>query len=100
MTAWLRSSDRDPIEELRAALRGKVPDDVFTMFDDYVDDGEPVVGLEQLYDDLGDRQIVIDAEIAELFISAGTRRKVERIRPERVRAMVQPAGDDEKHRLR
>lgn len=91
----LRSSSRDPVERLRASLRGRIPDDVFLLFDEYVDYGEPVVGLEQLFNDLEDRWIGIDDEAADLLIAAAVDRNVSRITPARVRALVGHAGHDD-----
>jgi hypothetical protein len=78
----------DPVQGLAKTLRGAVPDAVADMFEDYLGHNEPVLAVEQLFDDLDDGGIAIPAWLAEKIIEAASACDTTRFTPEQVRALV------------
>lgn len=92
MSPILRTADREPVEVLRASIRGRIPDSIFALFCDYVDCGEAAVGLETLFDELEEKYVPIGRDVAGPVIRAALDLKVDRFSPAEVYALV--ANDD------
>jgi hypothetical protein len=74
--------------QLSQRLRGTVPDRIADLFDDFVGNNEPVLAVEQLFDDLDDGGVRIPAELAERIVAVAHEYGVTRFTAEQVRALV------------
>lgn len=88
---FFRAAGAEPVEVLRSAIRGRIPDTIFTLFSEYVDYGEAMVGVETLFDELDDNEVSIDRDIADLIVAAARDLNVTRFSAEQVYALVNAA---------
>lgn len=88
MSARPRGSS-DPVVALMNGLPGCVPDRISARFEYFVDHGEPVFALEQLFDDLDEDDVRIPRVLADLLVAAARARGITRFTSDEVFALVE-----------
>lgn len=78
----------DPVVALMIGLRGSVPDRLAARLEHFVDHGEPVFAVEQLFDDLDEDDVRIPRALADLLVAAARARGITRFTSDEVFALV------------
>lgn len=90
MTPWFAPPPPDSLDRLRAALQGNVRADIVRSFDEYVDHGEAVLAVEQLFDDLDDNDQHIARELADLIVEVAHDFRITRFSDDEVHRLIRP----------